>query len=228
MKTLFIGLLIFLIFTFTQSLLLLFYILYVQDDDLARLGESLTTVGYSGSAIAMAEIPSAIIGVWFVIYFSAKKNRLTAKEYLKLNIPTVLNTLKWLGVMVLVIITMEITNTVLERDTPDFMSKIYESTDNFLLLWIAVIIAAPIFEEFLFRGFIFEGLRHSRVGMAGAIIIPAASWAIIHLQYGWFEIITIFLIGIILAIAKYRTESLYIPIFMHMLMNLTASVFMEY
>ncbi|HIQ15929.1 MAG TPA: CPBP family intramembrane metalloprotease, partial [Leucothrix sp.] len=69
--------------------------------------------------------------------------------------------------------------------------------------------------------------KQSAVGLVGATLITASSWAIIHLQYGWYEIITIFLIGIVFAIAKHKTQSLYIPIFMHMLMNLTASVLME-
>jgi membrane protease YdiL (CAAX protease family) len=44
------------------------------------------------------------------------------------------------------------------------------------------------------------------------------------MQYGWFEIISIFFIGILLGIAKIKTKSLYVPIAMHMLMNLAASV----
>jgi membrane protease YdiL (CAAX protease family) len=48
------------------------------------------------------------------------------------------------------------------------------------------------------------------------------------MQYGWFEMINIFAIGIILAIARLKTGSLYVPIAMHMSMNLLASVAMEF
>ena len=85
----------------------------------------------------------------------------------------------------------------------------------------------PFFEEFLFRGFLIEGLSRSKVGVIGAVILTSASWAIIHMQYGWFEIISIFFIGIVLCIAKIKSKSLYVPIAMHMLMNLVASIGME-
>lgn len=227
-QTLGLGLLIFLIFSIFQSVLIIAYSVYTQDFPTNNLESSI--VALNGDALAIAEIPSAIIGTLLILFFVSRKvsgnNSLTSKAYLQLNTPTILQLITWLGVMVLVIIAMEATNNLLERETPEFMTQVYENTDNFTLLWIAVIIGAPIFEEFLFRGFIFEGLVNSRVGLIGAILISASTWAIIHIQYGWFEITSIFLIGIILAIAKYKTKSLYIPIAMHMLMNLVASVAM--
>ena len=117
--------------------------------------------------------------------------------------------------------------TPLDRPTPEFMTRVYSSTQNLPLLWIAVAVGAPFFEEFLFRGFLLEGLSRSRLGLTGAILLTSASWAIIHMQYGWFEIISIFFVGIALCIAKLKSNSLYVPIAMHMLMNLVASIGME-
>lgn len=221
------GALIFILFSIIQSVFLIAYLLYQQDWAINNFSTSFFEVGLSGNAIAVAEIPSAIVGTLLVIFFASRKKVLTAKEYLQFHLPSFLELLKWLGVIVLVILALEALNLVFERETPDFMTELYEGTDNVVLLWLAVVIGAPVFEEFLFRGFIFEGLLHSKVGLIGAILIPASTWAIIHMQYAWFEIATIFLIGIVLAVAKYKTKSLYIPIAMHMLMNLTASVMME-
>lgn len=221
------GVLIFLLFSIIQSIFLIFYVLYQQDLAIDNLSASILDVGLSGNAIAVAEIPSALVGTLLVIFFASRKKVLTAKQYLQSHLPSFSVLLKWLGVMVLVILALEALNVVFEREIPDFMTQVFENTDSVILLWIAVVIGAPVFEEFLFRGFIFEGLLHSKVGLIGAILIPASTWAIIHMQYGWFEIATIFLIGIVLGIAKYKTKSLYIPIAMHMLMNLTASVMME-
>lgn len=222
-----IAFLVFLIFSILQAIFIFAYSFYLNNWDIEKLIHSLEAMIIDGDAMGVAEIPSAIIGTILVVVFSASKGIISVKDYLLLNPIKLLDILKWLAVMVLVIITMELVNIGLDREVPDFMNDVYESTDNFILLWIAVIIGAPIFEEFLFRGFLFEGLRHSNVGLIGAVLITASSWAIIHVQYGWFEIVTIFLIGIILAIAKYKTKSLYIPIAMHMLMNFTASVMME-
>ena len=223
------GLLIFIIFTIFQSIFFIGYAVYSLDWNAKNdLAITISNLMFDGDAIGIAEIPATLIGTALILLFASIPKVINVKDYLQIYFPPYLIILKWLGVMVLVIVLMEASNQLLEREVPDFMSKVYGSADNIIILWIAVIIGAPIFEEFLFRGFIFEGLRHSAVGNIGATLITASSWAIIHMQYGWYEIFTIFLIGIILAIAKLRTQSIYIPIFMHMLMNFTASVFMEF
>jgi hypothetical protein len=54
--------------------------------------------------------------------------------------------------------------------------------------------------------------------------MSAALWTIIHQQYGAFELISIFLLGILLAISRVASKSLYVPIILHMLNNLFAVV----
>ena len=204
--------------------------LELLDKDKSKFINSLEKLAFNGDLISLAEIPSALIGIGLIFIFISSRNTLTIPDYLQLSSPTnpIKTFLKWIVIMIIVFIIMEGTNIVLEHETPESMLKIYDSTDNKVLLWIAVAIAAPFFEEILFRGFLLEGLRHSIVGVVGAIIITSASWALIHLaSYGWFEIISIFFIGIIFAIAQLKTKSLYVPIAMHMFMNLTASIMME-
>jgi hypothetical protein len=89
-------------------------------------------------------------------------------------------------------------------------------------LWIAIVIAAPVLEEFFFRGFLFDGLRDSKLGSVGAIIITAGFWGLIHQQYGTLEIAFIMILGVLFGIARIQTRSLYTPIIMHMLVNLNA------
>jgi len=224
------SLLVFVSFSILQATIVLIYGFSLHDwsIDSAELESVILSLAYNGDAISIAEIPSALIGTFFVVFLAYNRKILTIKEYLDLRTPNILDLLKWLGLMILVVIIMESVNVLLDRETPDFMSKVYESTTYKPLLWIAVVIGAPFFEEFLFRGFLLEGLRHSKLGVVGAIFITSAIWAVIHLQYGTFEIFTIFLIGIVLAMAKIRTKSLYVPIAMHLFMNLTASVLMEF
>jgi membrane protease YdiL (CAAX protease family) len=231
------GFLVFTVFGILQSIILIGYGMYREGIDFSsgKLEESeLKTIiekfAYDGDLISLAEIPSAIIGVGLILLFASMKKPFPIAEYLQLRMPEapVKTFFKWIGIMILVFIVMEGVNIFLERENPEFMTKVYSSTDNKLMLWIAVGVAAPFFEEFLFRGFLLEGLRHTRMGVVGAILLTSASWAIIHMQYGWFEIISIFFIGIVFAVAQLKTKSLYVPIAMHMFMNLTASVMMEF
>ena len=223
------GLAIFIIFSILQFGLLLGYAYAVHDGNIApdKLQAVLKSLSFNGDAISLAEIPSALVGTALVLFFVFIRKTLSTRHYLDLNVPSVLTLLKWLGVMILVIIAMEAVNIALGRETPEFMGKVYQSATNLPMLWIAVVLMAPLFEEFLFRGFLLEGFRHSFIGTPGAIIITSAIWAVIHGQYELFDIMTIFIIGIVLAIAKLRTKSLYVPMAMHLLMNLSASVLME-
>lgn len=223
------SLLIFIVFSLLQFVILLAYAYSINNGDITpeNLEHILTSLSLNGDAISIAEIPSALIGTALVILIAYSRKTLTVKDYLDLTPPGIFTLVKWLGFMVLLIITMEAVNIALNRELPDFMGKVYNSATNLPLLWIAVVLMAPLFEEFLFRGFMLEGLRHSFIGTAGAILITSAIWAIIHAQYELFEVFTIFLIGIALAIARIRSQSLYVPIAMHALMNLSASILME-
>ncbi|MEH6457121.1 MAG: type II CAAX endopeptidase family protein [Cocleimonas sp.] len=235
--TLVFGLLVFTVFSICQAAGLFAYIAAVNPQALAALSNPDSAIGaeqllgqymFNGDAIAVGQIPAAIVGVMMIIWFASMRKLLSVDEYLDLNIPTLKSMLLFLGLMILIMIAMESVNYFLDRPVPEFMTKVYNSTQNLPLLWIAVAVGAPFFEEFLFRGFLLEGLSRSKLGMIGAIILTSASWAVIHVQYGWFEIISIFLIGIVLCIAKIKSKSLYVPIAMHMLMNLAASVAMEF
>jgi hypothetical protein len=227
------GLFIAFVFAFLQTVMLFVYIFANEGSVVTQsiisghateLDNLLKSYAHNGDAISVAEIPAALIGIALIVLFSSMRKSISVTHYLELHKPKFKQLFLFLGLMVLAMITMESVNVWLERDVPEFMKKVYQSTKNIPLLWIAVGVAAPFFEEFLFRGFLLEGLRRSWLGVSGAVLLTSAAWAIIHMQYGWFEIISIFFIGVLLAIAKLKTRSLYVPIAMHMLMNLAASV----
>jgi membrane protease YdiL (CAAX protease family) len=91
---------------------------------------------------------------------------------------------------------------------------------------MATVVFAPLFEEVFFRGFLFEGFRYSKLGPAGAIFVTSIVWAGFHMQYGLFQIASIFVLGIILGVVRYRTNSLWPPLAMHVFNNLLAMVFL--
>lgn len=226
--TLGIGALIFIAFGIAQSIAVIIYGFYLSDwDSSTNIEGIMKSLAFNGDAISIAEVPSAIFGLSLIILFTSMRKPKSILSYLEFRTMPTKSLLKWLGVMVLMLVLMQVSSFLLERETPDFMTKVYASSTNLPMLWFAVIIAAPFFEEFLFRGYLFEGIRQTPVGNLGAILITSLTWAIIHIQYELFEITSIFLIGIVFAIAKLKTQSLMIPIAMHMMMNLAASVFME-
>ena len=93
------------------------------------------------------------------------------------------------------------------------------------LIWIAVVIFAPVFEEIFFRGFLFAGFRNSRVGIIGAILLTAVLWALLHAtQYGIWELLVIFGLGVAFGVARWKTNSLFASLSMHSMWNLIAMV----
>jgi len=98
------------------------------------------------------------------------------------------------------------------------------------LYFVTIVIIAPAIEEVVFRGFMFIGLLHSRTGIAGAIFITTAIWTAAHyrIDVDWISDLhalgIIFSFGILLCIARIRSNSLLLPLIMHSSWN--ALVFM--
>ena len=86
---------------------------------------------------------------------------------------------------------------------------------------LAVCVFGPTVEELLFRGVIFSWLK-GRIHIALTIALTALSWSLLHYMYPWWVIGIIFVDGLILGLARWRTGSVIAPIIMHMLYNLYA------
>lgn len=83
------------------------------------------------------------------------------------------------------------------------------------LLFALAVIAAPLAEEFIFRGLVFGGLRRS-MGLAASMIASAALFAIVHPPV---SMLPVFVLGLGAALAYERTRSLLAPVLMHAVYN---------
>jgi len=90
-------------------------------------------------------------------------------------------------------------------------------SDRLTLLWFALlaVVAAPVFEEFIFRGLVFGGLRRS-FGVVPAAVASAAVFAIVHPPP---SILPVFVLGIFAALAYERSRALLAPMTTHALYN---------
>ena len=87
--------------------------------------------------------------------------------------------------------------------------------------WWAVplgVVAAPIFEEFIFRGLIFGGLRRS-FSLWPATLASAGVFAIMHPAL---SMLPVFFMGVVAALVYDRTRSLVAPMLTHALYNACA------
>jgi membrane protease YdiL (CAAX protease family) len=92
------------------------------------------------------------------------------------------------------------------------------------MLWLAFVIAAPLGEEIVFRGFLYRGWARSPGAVAPAIAVISALWAMMHVQYDWFGILQIFLLGLLLGWARWRSGSTLLAVGLHGLANAWAMI----
>lgn len=86
-----------------------------------------------------------------------------------------------------------------------------------VLLGFGVVVLAPIFEEALFRGFLYRSLR-KWLNPRKAMLLSAVLFGLVH--FSWFAIPAVFVLGLLLARVVERRGNLIPAITAHMLFNL--------
>lgn len=182
---------------------------------------------YNGLYLTLAGLLSAPVGVAAVALFAGLRRGLPISEYLGLQRFSALQCVLWTVVLVGYEGSVALLGSQFQEPggaTERFMAETYASAVFPPLFWFSVIVCIPLAEEFLFRGFMFRGLASSRVGVTGAILLTAASWSALHVQYELFTILAIFGMGIILGLARRLSQSLWTPVTMHMTWNALATI----
>ena len=177
----------------------------------------------NGGYLTFASLAANIATIWIVIQFIRLRKAVTWVTYLALRLPSRSGWLTALVAAALFLVASQVAGGLFQRpDSPDFLRQVYATATPMVLFWIAVGVVAPVAEEIYFRGFIYIGLRNSALGVVGAIVITAAIWSMIHLQYDVYDKVEIFLLGLLLGWLRFRYNNLLIPIMAHGLINTVA------
>lgn len=195
----------------------------------AGSGRSLETVAADlerdGLLFALAEVVAAPVAVAFILFVVWVRRGPPVRDYLALRPIPRPATLRWLAITGLAVVLFDAISVASGFPVvPGWVKDTYRSAGSVPLLIVAMVVVAPAFEELLFRGFLFEGLRHSFLGVSGTVVLTSAVWASVHIQYEWFYIGHIFALGLLLGVARARTASLVLPLQMHALLNAVASL----
>jgi uncharacterized protein len=84
--------------------------------------------------------------------------------------------------------------------------------------WSLIVLFAPVSEELLFRGFLLSALAQTRLGFWGAAIASTGLWTALH-AYSLVGLAKVFGFGLFLSWLLWRTGSLRVTIFCHVLNN---------
>jgi len=189
------------------------------------LQEAFAASADNGRLLSLATLVSTVVGCTMVAAFIKLKRGADLREYLALHAVRPRTMLAWTAAVAVLVATWDATAISLGRPVvSDFMRSAYASADPEWLFWLALVIAAPLFEEVFVRGFLLAGFARSALRPAGAVVVTAALWASIHLQYDAFDIAFIFVLGVVLGAARLLTGSLLVPLGLHALGNLGATI----
>lgn len=198
------------------------YYVSIGDEVSASEIEKLASHAVVISLVAILAAPAEIGVVALAIRFA----RCRFGEYLALVRPNRRYVLIGLACLVVLLPLGDLTTWMSGRGiVPPFVIEAYRSARNSGTIWllaIALVIAAPLTEEIVFRGFMYRGLAASRVGDAGAILIPSAIWASMHVQYEVFFIFQIFLLGVVFGALRWKSGSTWLTIMLHAIVNLSS------
>ena len=179
----------------------------------------------NGMLVALSTLLSSPIVLGLTFLFVNLRKGPPVKEYLGLHEVDWRTTLAWSLLLLLFAGISDLITFHLERPiVPDFMLNVYQTATSKVLLWIALVIAAPVSEEIFFRGFLFYGLQNTQLGSKGAIVLSSLIWAPLHMQYDTYNLAAIMVLGLLLGYARWKGRSVYIPIVMHALMNSIAAM----
>lgn len=128
------------------------------------------------------------------------------------------------GVMIAFIVVSDSINVwLLHRPlVPPFLRDSYVSSGKPLFLLAALVLAAPLVEELMVRGFLFGTLRAKGVRVGWVVAVTTLIFAVVHTQYDLHDLVIVGLIGLLLGLARARYDSIVPSTAMHAISNAIA------
>jgi uncharacterized protein len=218
------GILILLGLVVSQGITAVVYLILTSGEAPRPGSPVLESLKFDGRLLSWCTFASAFVSVVAILVVVKLKRGSNLGDYLGLSWPSARQFFLWLSVLVLFMAACDGFSIFLGKPTtPEFMVKTYASLQSPLILWVALLVAAPLSEELFFRGFLLKGLSASVLKWYGAVLISAAMWAAIHIQYDLYGIATVLVLGFILGVARIKSGSVILTMLLHSLTNLLAT-----
>jgi uncharacterized protein len=177
-----------------------------------------------GWLVARATIVGAPVVVGATVLLASVRRGTSVAAYLGLAAPSTRQVLRWTLIFLGLIAASDALSLALGRSVvPETMIPMFQTAGSLPIFLVGLVVAAPLAEEFLFRGFLFTGILSSRLGAGGAIALTALAWASLHVQYDLYVMGTIAVSGIVLGWVRWRTGSLWLCVLLHALMTTVAT-----
>jgi len=172
------------------------------------------------------------LGLWlpfvFMLRWVARRAGTDFRQYFGVRFAAA----DWLGIPLGIfcqVVLMNVVNWPLNKWFPDTFNPqrietrardMVDAADGawFIVLFVVVVVGAPLVEELVYRGFIQGGLQ-SRIGSTWALIITAAWFTVVHLEP--IEFPGLFAFALVLGFCYRRTQRVGLSMVTHLAFNAT-------
>ncbi len=119
-------------------------------------------------------------------------------------------------------------NTISEQTAVRFLMQVKETPLSLFLALFTIVVAAPIIEEYLFRG-VFQSYLRKNLGSIKAIILTSAIFSLFHFSpsqgiQNISIILSLFILSLYLGFVFEKTRSLISSITLHLIFNLASAL----
>jgi membrane protease YdiL (CAAX protease family) len=163
---------------------------------------------------------AAVLGTAALVKLVEKRAPGRVADYLALRWVDPGVAARWLGATLVYLVAVAIVQSMLRaglgiEPPPDPIAR----APLGLIFLLAVLVAAPVYEELMFRGFVTAGLLGTPLGWSGTLTVTSLAWALLHSQYDTISLIAVFGAGLLFGLARLSTGSLPLAVAMHALFN---------
>ena len=163
-----------------------------------------------------------LIGIPVIIYL--RFNGLSVRKRLRLNRISINTLLSIIIISIGFIVIVDELDRIVYKffGQPEFLQELVEqlritSIRNGIFIVFTTVIAAPLVEEMLFRGYLQKVLEESWEDITKAILVTSLFFALVHFNPYW--IVQIYLLGLVLGYLAWHTNSIIPGIILHGLNN---------
>lgn len=109
------------------------------------------------------------------------------------------------------------------RETPEVLRLLFQKQTWLPLLFVALVLAAPIYEELLFRGLLFKGLEIAGARPGTNLLLTTVLFTAAHApQYGFPELLSVFVLGLLFGTVRQLSGSTTLTMLLHGAVNLAS------
>ena len=195
-------------YVFSQLFMLVFTAALVENIDI------MNAVGFdpnaaSGPTRVFFTLVRAAVGIVLLCMMLPPRST-GATEYFGPILPKLRLGLKYTAIMVLLLGAPRLLRVFQGMPlVSDSAINAYRGAGSPVAYCAAIVIAGPLYEELLFRGFLFKGIARSRLG----------GWAALHTQYTGYQIVFVLILGLYYGWVRWKTDSTGLAVLLHAMTN---------